>query len=209
MTTISPHVLAEIDRRNREFSNASPAERRVLLARDVIKHLDSAKLIANKGDWVKVPVSHLPDELSLQVALLSDDAPTCQVCALGSLMVSCVLYQNQFTVADKRAGRFVFGNVHPEKGESMLSSYFEADQLKLIELAFEGSTGWFANEAYDKARNNIWGSERDESSDRDVFPEGPELTAVLWRYKAGLDSVDARLRAIMANIITNNGTFIP
>lgn len=107
----NPQVLIarSIAKANRQYKNATAAQRRVLIAKDALEQLESRKLSAmcgnyidatalapqaNEGEYVDVP---------LQPLLHDPKAPQCQACACGSLLLSAIRFRNRCDIDE--AGR--------------------------------------------------------------------------------------------------------
>jgi len=113
----------------------------------------------------------------------SKDAPACEVCVRGSLLVSLIRKDNNFTGEDldnMSCGYFDSWSVEDKR----LLELFSPEQLSLIEYAFE-------NFSADRYIN-----EKDLDKVEDFF--------VLYEHNN-----TERLIAILKNIIKNKGTFKP
>ena len=182
-------VLKQIQKRNKEFSAADKAGKRVLIAKDVIKLLKADKLTAATGVFIGLDDQHstVHEELEatgLREAFLANEVQ-CEACGLGALMLSCTLYNNRCTCGDTilkgaSIGHWIDRNYPIKNG---LNKIFSRDQLKLIEQTFEGGLGYF----------NI---------DNDYIENARRFYYNHPRHKD-------RLLAIMQNIVQNKGEFIP
>lgn len=209
-TPTPQQVAREIKRRNLAFTKATPAQKRVLLAKDVIAQIRAKLFKVTTGDWVKIPMvdsyqKGTDSDVSLQQALLNRTIPTCEVCALGGLMTSCVLYENQVTLGDYRTRALEL-----DGNEVGLDELFTKEQKRLIELAFEGNGGWFANVAYDDAHDRYPDeyprNRRSAKLDATLFSP-LECQAISWKHR--IPGKTKRLVAIMRNIVRNAGDFKP
>lgn len=193
--TLTPEqVAAEIERRNLAFQNASPARQRILLAKDVIDQIKIGRFAAMTGNWATLDGgSFIPSEDSVQKALLDGTVSQCNVCALGGLMVSCVLFKNKVTGNDYDYGALDFDTLHTRDNNynAGIRRHFSASQLILIELAYEGHDGWF-------------GSHMDSEGDVATPTQSKAMT---WAEREPDDA--KRLVAIMRNIVRNDGRFVP
>ena len=166
-------------RANKKFDKLPAAQRRVKIAQDVLKLLDMRKVEASHCYFISDTEWKLPDDSSMQAVLPA--LGNCSVCAKGALLVASVELRNQVTLRDLR--------VMDWRGDPALAKAlggaFTTKQLDTIEDAYEHN--------YD----------RDSS--------GQRLAATVpYREQSYLDeSSDQRLRAIMANIIKNRGSFCP
>lgn len=206
-TGVSSKIRKQARDRERRFRQMTPEQKRVTIAKDVIAALQSKKikpqtsiytsLVANKAINTSEP------EKQLQDVLLS--LPTCSACAIGSMFVCTVIRHDQLKIDDLgvesyKSDRWDAGKQRyvsttnrtnrlneREYLDQYLKKFFTFKQLTLIETAFER---WNPAEGYE-----------DELKDT-------------GRWKAFLfgkqyQNTKARMVAIMSNIITNNGVFVP
>lgn len=189
-------VKREIARRNRIFQAATKAEKRVLIAKDVIAQIRAKRLRAKSRAWIipenldtpaALPFDAFYDkDASVQKLFLSKEMAPCNCCALGGLFMSCTLYNNKTTVQELDQAADDLGRMIEADGPSNgLTKFFSRDQLQLIEYAFEGGDGYF----------NDWGL------------SGGAVENAYANYNHIDD--EKRLIAIMENIIENKGTFKP
>lgn len=118
---IADRELAVI-KANAKFAKLTPAQKRVAVAKDVLKHLGEGTLVATKGDYLSV----------------YDTGPTgeeCHACALGAVFACATILDG--------------GRKALTEDDSCLSSHtmvrelenagiFSTEQLRTIECAFEG-----------------------------------------------------------------------
>lgn len=117
-----------------------------------------------------------------------DDDGTCHVCALGALVVACC---NPDEVESKEAAI------------ACLVPLFSRQQVALIEAAFEQYSDPPTAEGTSVSRKALaTAAEMFSSSYR---KEGEMLDVFMTRYLA---ACKRRMRAIMRNIIDNDGTFV-
>lgn len=194
--TKAQKLKREIARRNRAFEKATPAERRVLVAQDVIAQIKAKRFAAEQGTWTDLcPRPEIKHDASFQETFLENQAVKCQCCAVGSLFLGCTLFTNKienvevddnWELGDKLFERQKFANG--------FEKLFSIKQLGLIEMAFEGTTGFFQDDDWlDIAAPKVSEKER--------------IAAVMFHERYA-DS-EKRLIAIMQNIIANKGTFKP
>jgi hypothetical protein len=178
---------AEIKKRNAAFTSASRAEKRVLIAKDIIQLLKTQKISATTGDWLTTyKEGEVTDEDSFQAAVLSNQA-TCSCCALGSMVVSCTLFRNKASIEETEdRAAYVAPGAAEWTDKSGLRKLFGPVQLSMIEAAFEQGDG---------------------GADYSIIPVQKLDAAVDFGYNH-YDS-KSRLIAIMQNIIDNEGTFKP
>jgi len=186
--------------KNAEFQKASRAEKRVMIARDVLSALTRGKIEANAGAYVEPSDVYDYDDVedidgatavaskkdSLQELL--ENVTPCKVCAKGAIFLCTVAMRNQVTVGDFQKmsgeGGYAWNTARRAwKGTQLsktLGGIFSPKQLATIENEFEGTH-------MDKL--------------------GPKPVMQLeerFPYEE-----KARLRVIFRNIIRNNGTFKP
>ena len=177
------------------------AEKRVEIAKDVLKQIKANKYSPECGVWFRDSNDkYLEDFLDYQTGQLIDAKKdiveklvgTCKVCALGSLFISAIDKYNHtkldpafcndaeiFTAIDKN---------------NPLTRWFTARQMLLIENTFENASGaWYPPLGLKKKEWRAW-------DDKVV----PAINKYNLRYPNPTD----RLKAIMNNIIRNKGTFV-
>ena len=146
----------------------------VALARDVLRLLADKKIEAEEGVYVQAMqdwhIKHL--EWSLKELLRLKDFRPCSVCAMGALLVAYVDKRNECSLRATAS--------HCRRSISLkLAGVFSAEQLLLIECAFEG---------FDLV---AWAKE----ATREFYGKYPDPSE--------------RLKAIMRNIIKHKGVFAP
>lgn len=183
-------------RNNLKFSLATPAQKRVTLARDVLQWLASNKLVAAGSDsgtstYLEVQTTdHVePIQLGDLLNVGKVNGYACQACALGSLFAVAVERDlcPLFSAEGKQLGMDGRGarSIHTAMQSAGL---FDVRQMVLIEGAYEGK-------AYDTSTPFA------DTDDTD------EMARAVAFGKAFEDRGD-RLHAIMDNIIKNRGTFV-
>lgn len=173
---------------NEEFKKATKAQKRVMIAKDVLAQIKAKRYFAESGEWVKplwsddqksIAIKLYPKS-SIKDAFKSKAINSCRVCALGGLFMSCTNLNNNTTVQDLKNETYIGDLVaDDDKISNGLNRIFTQGQLMLIESYFEGGEGYF----------------RDGNEKTQTFLES---------YND-----DERLKIIMQNIIDNNGTFKP
>lgn len=199
-------VQAEIERREAEFNAASPSEKRVLIAKDVLKQLDAGYIYPNRGkicNFSEVFLKGKSESDEVREVFLRESGAftgaSCACCAVGAMFLSCVLYRNELTIQkynelisqnDNYTIPLLFTKIQTHSPLNGLTEYFSAKQIKLIEIAFEKGGGLFQDDAYE----DLTEEEVERAVGyRDLFNEDDDATI---------------LRAIMNNIIKNNGEFV-
>lgn len=184
--------MNKVDKTNEKFKNATKAQKRVMIAKDVLGQIKTNRYLAESGTWVEPNfsrnsrVSEICDspETSIQDTFKDKTIESCTVCALGGLFMSCINLNNNTTLRDfdeeaDDLGALIDGN---RKLSNSLNRIFTREQLILIEQYFEEGAGYFY---------------RDDDCDL--------LDSFVDTYPDEQD----RLKAIMENIIENKGTFKP
>jgi len=179
---------------NAIFNKASKAERRVMIAEDVLLHITKKKIKPTNWTYFRLPMKKSrviePDE-SLQELMLSESKGACTACAIGALFYSKVVNYNACTT--KQAGATANYTqydviVNDISMISNLKDSFAPKQLRLIELAFEGKhpgAGSYIHEFAGDLYHNC------------------------MNFHDKYNKASGRMRAIMKNIIKNKGTFKP
>jgi hypothetical protein len=192
---VRQHNLAEIiRRRNTEFKAASPAQRRVMVAKDVIDLLKNDKINATTGCWVEI--NELYDtEVSLQKCILDNSCDlSCDCCALGSIMVSLVGFKNRVKCGE--VDSLNFGDIYDgERDVVGIKNLFTKTQLQMIEIAYECGDGYFDEDAEYKSGDNV--------------TIASSIVKKCVKYGLRIENEEARIVSIMRNIIRNGGEFIP
>ncbi len=177
--------MNKIKKLNAEFKKANKAQKRVMIAQDVLAQIKTKRYVAESGCWVQPNIKaacekNLKDEDSVQELFAKKKIKSCNVCALGGLFMSCINLNNNTTIEDLKKefyiGDFVYDDSKISNG---LNRIFTQKQLILIESYFEGSQGYFKG-------------------------DNEKTLVFLESYND-----DERLEMIMQNIIDNDGTFKP
>lgn len=176
------------------------AKARVAIAFDVLQNVDSLK-VDNRGWYLADTTGKAPQydpygnlakrKIHPYKGNLKDDASKhipklqkCQVCALGACLISQVKLFNKLPL-----GELVNygGGIDPTRDmvSGILSRFFSKDQLDLIEVAFEAI------------------------SEYDGGVQKKECHLDAERFGMEYSNPKKRLKAIMGNIIVNDGEFCP
>jgi len=176
------------------------AQKRVLIAKDTIKWLNSNNIEAKSGEYFLAPsmgikIKSLNDKLG---AALARTKKSCKVCALGGMFYSMVRRFDKVTVGRGDITNRCLGDyltfVESSVVFSELGKYFPHHQLAMIESAFEmiDMIDW-------EDHDHIGDAEVDRSI---LFAQKPD-------YSGDGKSPASRLRMIMENVVENNGVFKP
>lgn len=165
-----------------DIEGMEPAARRVLIAQDALALLAANQLTPTTGIYVDTDMRALPPETPAHE--LFNALPTgCGACALGFMLVATVRRFNKVCLGDLGD----FGNlvdIGPERTPLVdyLKTFFEAEQLDLMECVFEA---YISKEGTRRYHHELLGHE--------------------W-YQG--DSDAHVMRAIFQNIVDNNGEFV-
>ena len=177
-------VKHQIADRNRRFDKMTDSQKRVTIARDVIKILEGEMLgITMKAQNMTYFItsasiySHLTPELELRNALIGEQ---CTVCALGAAFTGAVMRSNNLTLGKLPCG---VTNIIMRQ---YLNQWFSTRTLLMIEAAFETNASF------------AWSPACSKQDARRAADFGENFA-----------KAHDRLIAIMENIIKNNGEFIP
>ena len=170
------------------WEEMSRTERKVILCKDVLARIKQERLTVNWGFYIN-GIYRLPEILGrekFEGAVTPDDClsieKNCAVCARGALLLSRIRLFNSVDWGGLRyAGNL---GVVQEQTTDILSEAFYYEELLAIEAAFE-------------ARN-------DEANDA-YIGEDEEYSQACIGFGLEYEHPDARVVAIMENIIENHG----
>lgn len=184
-------ITSTIKNTNEQFKKATKAEKRVMIAKDVLAQLKSKRYTAENGVWVSAIYADDNDVCSsdsVQTLFADKIIEKCYVCALGGLFMSCTNLGNTTTIRDfkhEASTELGYRIFRDRKLSNGLNNIFNKSQLKMIEKYFEGGGGYFSyNNDSNKFCNHV--------------------TRFYEKY-----TETQRLKLIMENIVANNGTFVP
>lgn len=174
-------------------------ERAVLVAKDVIKHVNTEKYIVSKGTYISILEESRGFEREEQIKDKFDNI-ICRVCALGATIMSCTHLGNKLTFGEINNGDMQAEAV-PAISE-LLKAVFDPHTLLLIETVFEKYPDRLEEE------NFVY--------DTHLVRYAHHFGEILSReecikcndFSFMYPSIRDRLVAIMENIIVNNGEFI-
>ena len=181
--------MSKINKLNEQFKKATKAQKRVMIAQDVLAQLKAKRYVAESGCWVQPNIhsaweKKLSHHDSVQELFIEQKIESCNVCALGGLFMSCTNFNNNTLLEDLDFASSELGELigEEEKLSNKLNSIFSFNQLKLIESYFEANDGYFRD-----------------------YDEDDRIEAFYNKYP----SEKKRLQLIMENIVENEGTFVP
>jgi hypothetical protein len=163
---------------------------RVIIACDVIEQIKLGRYYVQSGRYVSR--DHIDAQL-LRGSIKNnfDKINNCQVCAIGSCFLSIVKFKNNVNFEEIGGSWSDF--VYTKKFRDLLLSFFSAEQLVLIEIAFEESVRFGAAMWDTTVRGNM-----------DYY-----LRVKARKFGEKYPYPDDKLIAIMQNIIDNKGEFKP
>ena len=182
------------------------AEKRVEIAKDVLKQIKANKYSPTYGVWLMDTDGNVVNNFISRVRYKDCDATVdlkkdvvcqlngrCDVCALGSLFVSAIDKFNHTKLSPNCCMNF---NEHKNSDYNPLLKWFSAKQLLLIESTFENCCGAWRGNTYFVLSNNkmmYWN-----------YVVIPAIRDYCNKYQ----DETSRLKAIMNNIVRNKGTFV-
>ena len=196
-------------KQTKPLSRMALKEARIAIARDVLAQMRKDVFLPTTGNYCELVLDKKYDwrselvrfeELQAKKDLqdvLQENLSQCSVCAKGALFVSAILKYDNYPLRNDLldASRTYFNN-HDRVMKPLLR-YFSRQQLDLIECAFERGRGGVI--IFRGFNSNI---RFRPNKDKELYYDA---AAFGERY----NDVDSRLRAIMNNIIRNEGEFIP
>lgn len=178
--------MSVLSAKNKRFKALTKSEKRVEIAKDVIKWIKAKKVKVRSGKYIKLPgrVSEEDEETSVEKIFQKQ---TCQVCALGACFVGMVDLGNDINTGGLFQKDLTGANIDDWVMRDYLRKIFSNKELFKIETAFELQVVV------------------EEISDTDV--EKYRVSAIAFGKM--YEREDQRLIAIMKNIIHNKGEFKP
>lgn len=184
--------------KTKELTEKQKASMRVRIAKDVLKQLNMKRITADAGcylDFIDGYGDTLKDmDRSCE---FKDYLPKhCNVCALGSMFLSNVKFNDKLTIGQMQPDlyrRGLGGSVVKQN----LETYFDRKQMAFIEVAFEVDTGFSSGHLDD-----------DESAKALKFGK-KYLHEDNYTFEQSQKDTTKRLVKIMENIIRHKGTFKP
>jgi hypothetical protein len=182
---------------SKKFADMTPKNKRIAIAKDVLTQLAAKKLRAAHGIYLEVVAD---GEFTAEEMLRKP----CTVCALGGLFVACTnkvpseINSDELGLSTDNYDGFTETvlNGDSDSMKPRMQAYFTREQLRLIEHAFEKRVIETVDE------NN------DEYTELELA-EYWEKNSRAMKFKPKVVSPNNRLKAIMENVIENNGTFVP
>lgn len=177
-----------IEEKNKAFNKFGKLKQRVEIAKDVLEQLDAKYLIAKPGNYVdyRLTLNSHDDEQEIKEAL--DKRKSCTACGIGSLFVCTVKKFNKIKFGDLSYG--TGSSISQDDIHSYMGKYFTSFELYKIEAAFErtGSLHEF-----------MWNTPKYRALEK--------AANYFNNFNGEKLKPNERLKAIMNNIIKNNGVF--
>lgn len=168
-------------------------ELRIAVAKDVLSALRTKKIKPAEGEFVRPSVC--PTDLSASKKVAATIQKDCVVCNLGAMFVSLVKLDNKFQfewLEDPCSGN---QEVYIRYPLPRMRDLFSAQQLILIEHAFEGPDSGYIT---------------DHFREYDPNAEVPQrLQDAAYKFYESHSDPAKRMRAVMQNIVKNEGVFKP
>ncbi len=220
--TLLEKELKSIKKLNKVFDLATPAEKRIIIAKDVIAQIELGKYIPTSGKYCES--KQITKGKDLQSIILAPEFK-CNVCELGGIFTSLIRIKDNFNTTQSKS--IDSNTMLPE-----LKKYFSVKQLSLIEGAFEGTGYGLLIDSDDVSSKKLIAAEnyrakRKLSADLDIIEQeiGLEKDIVntgifgTWRKhsKKNIKKLEIEFSrrdkeamiSICRNIINNKGTFRP
>lgn len=141
---VAKKPVKKIAKKKVVLSKLSKAEVRVLICKDVIKHVKAKRLQTTAGTYFSLYNSKPIFQMDNQINAQWRKASSCNVCALGGLFISAVDRFDKLKFSDLSSTEFyqnsAFRSVdaEPEDIQRYLKRWFTKPQMERIESAFEG-----------------------------------------------------------------------
>ena len=176
--------------RNRRFRKLTKNRQRIKIIKDVIAYLETGKFKATQGLYLRLKGYRNAVADDDQVHELVEKSK-CEVCGIGGIFVAAVMLKNELKVSDLDSNPYSHNataakhikveGVDDGGMREYLATWFDGDQLSLIESAFEQDDGY--------AGGSI----------------GTDAAEFGKTYK----TPRARFLAICKNMLANGGQFVP
>ncbi len=198
----------DIQARNDAFEAATPAQKRVLIAQDVLLQLTTGRLIAENGVYVR-PIT---ERSSIRETIKQEDS--CRACGIGALFVAAC--RSSAPLSDK------FHNFFPDSAEItdalLLHGGFTEEQVSDVENVFESYSNYCGQMHWQRDIDRTpevlklgrwqWDIDRTPEVLKLGRWSGTDEGFTLWQASMR-ERAPIKLRAIMENIVENNGDFLP
>ncbi len=175
-----------VESNNKSFKEMTKLEKRVALAEDVLKQMSLKKYKIVAGLYIDFRDEE-EKSCKVNVENFQKDSVVCECCAIGSLFLSNIAMGGGKKVTDR---------IEPMMAS--LSSIFSDKELRLLEYFFEEDD---LDCLFDVDKDAAF-----DEFDNDAISDA--VYSFNNKYSFHPIETDAKLTAIMENIIENNGNFI-
>jgi len=196
----------KVRKSNETFKKARKAEKRVMIAKDVLVALKAERIKPAVGNYYPRILSRLsdagaPTSYFVERSFLQE--PTrlpmgCRVCAKGAIFTAKLDRLNGVKVGDER---------ELYDPTPALLGLFSERQLYLIEVAYEGHDGMYVSMVRRRERKHGAGTWK--AGEYQEVREALKFARVWSRENDNYETKEMRLKEIMKNIIRNKGKFVP
>ena len=131
-----------------QFNALPKAEKKKLVAKDVLAQIKTGKYIPNTGSYIGSLQSDLKNS-DKDIKSNFRKIEECRVCAVGSCILSTTKFANKLTFNDLEEDFIWERNKTAKKVKSLVSSVFTTRELALMERCFEGDTNCYTENQFD------------------------------------------------------------
>ncbi len=197
---IQEKELKKIKKFNKIFLKATPSEKRIMIAQDVIEQIKLGKYIPEAGEYFKT--SNKIKDQDLQCVIASPKFK-CNVCELGGLFTSIVKITNEFKADGSRY-------IESYEMKDKLKAYFSVEQLSLVEAAFEENCfGQAFGNSTIPTKNFLLAESYRKRKKFEKYPLYKVNETDFNYNKRKQENDRLAMVSICKNIITNKGSFRP
>jgi hypothetical protein len=192
-------IPQNLEERNKWFSSLSRSAQRVEIAKDVIAQLNAGKYTAVNMQYFMVS-GNIGDGSNLQEVV---ENANCSMCAMGAVFASKCRLGND-AVLKKDYNSYYHEATQSTKivnPEDYIGDIFEEEQLRLMEVAFEG----FDAGQYFENNHGKYDSYSDETT---IYHAEYDLAVEFYDERSRTHTSAEIMVDIMNNIIENDGEFV-
>lgn len=199
-----------------QFYSLPKEQRAVLVAKDVLAQIKKEKYIPTRGNYITIKkIKNVKSNSQINKSF--SKIKECEVCALGSMLMSCTHLGNRLTFKD------IYIDLEDELEEygyaaslinnsvtELFKEIFDFHSLLLIETAFEGYSDWMnLDEEQIEMQKENWryAEEAIRFAEKETLSY-KECVAAHSLYNRHIEDEEGALREICLNIIKNKGKFI-
>ncbi len=153
------NTTKRIKKANTRFARMTDAQKRIAIAKDVIKQVNAKRIKPTRGIYLetkfagsKITIADVGLEMELKA--LYENMPSCNACALGSMFVCAVSKFNNLSIEEHiNDGRKIeydknvydtikVQEIYYGRPTEYLGQFFSTAQLDELERAFEADKSW-------------------------------------------------------------------